>query len=745
MEEKDEPNEQNRINLEENINSKTILSALFNEYQKLEKNPNNEVINNKKNKNTINDLKIKNNDDFSKVINSKLEEIKNTTLSRLNSAIDRYKTCYDQYQNGISKFIEKEGNNLSKITNNNFKNSIILEYVVSNIINKINNIFEIYDNILDNIGENLALLNDILGKINLFNQKMTIEEFLNNYYKNILNCSLINKFDFKRIDNSHIIPNNYYINYYNFLKAETNNKIIKTFRLKNQKNDKDKKKEEDIKKEEVEKMNFFRKIFPSIENLELNGINRDFLELIINTISNYATYSNVNNLKQIKIKDFNFNEIIEISSNQGGHRSRKGSTKLKNNEKIETSSNQEEQRSRKGSTKLKNNENEIFSGQEQLSRRDSLKLKNIKFNKLEIINLSSGKYLKPQLLYDLFLSNTNCIKNLALEKVKFNNNNINMLMFFFKKNPILFETLEYLSFSGNNISEINSGIFKTDNSTYILFKKLKIFNLNKNKIYKFDFNSAIFPELKLLDLSNNSILTATLMESNINLKDKLILFNDNIFITNNKNNNIKYINYLNKQLANLDFELKTLHLGFTYDKEKLQYLEQLRLSPGIKISLIKLDLSFCGLTTDALVNFLKNNFGLFSLQSLKLKYNCIDSSLFEKLLSDEILLEKLNIMDLSENEISCNKYEDSVGLVKFIEKYQNLKKIKFINSTFIQNWTRNVAYDLDINGEFKKLYSDFKDKLKKENRNFIFIIEPDNWSYVENEFKHLFFSGENIV
>ena len=57
------------------------------------------------------------------------------------------------------------------------------------------------------------------------------------------------------------------------------------------------------------------------------------------------------------------------------------------------------------------------------------------------------------------------------------------------------------------------------------------------------------PELKLLDLSTNNILTGTAMDNMmIKSKVKLILFNDNIFITNNYNNNNKYIDYLNQKL-----------------------------------------------------------------------------------------------------------------------------------------------------------------------------------------------------
>ena len=291
MEDINEPNEQNRINLEENTNPLTILSILYNFYQELEKSPNNEAENNKKDKNIINDLKIKNDDDFPKAINNRLEEIKNNTLSRINSSIDTYKACYEKYQKRIVAFIEEKGNNLSKIINNNSKNYIILDYVIKNIFNKINNIFELYDNILNNIEENFVLLNDImLEKNHLFQHKKPIEKFFNHYYKNILNCSLINKFNFNHIDNSYIHDNNYYRNYFNFLKDEKNKEVFKTLKIKRQKNEEDKKREEDIKKEE-EKMEYIKEIFPSIEKLELKGINRNYFETFINNITSISIYS----------------------------------------------------------------------------------------------------------------------------------------------------------------------------------------------------------------------------------------------------------------------------------------------------------------------------------------------------------------------------------------------------------------------------------------------------------------------
>ena len=688
-----EINEQNIVNLEEYKDPKTIFSVLFKDYQllEIEKDPTNEAVNNEKNKNSINNLKIRNDDDFSRAINEKLEEIKQNTLSRLNKSIDRYKICYKQYQNIMLNFIEKKGNDLSKVINNDFKNDVILKYVINNIFDKINNLIEIHDNILNNIEKNFCLLNDTLEKIDLINQKKPIIHFLNHYYKNILNCSLINKFNFKKINNSHITLNNYYKNYFNFLKEEKNNEVIKTFTLK---------------KEKIKSgIQYIKDNFPSIENLNMNGIDRNDLEKIVDSILTFSNKKiNPFILKKIKIKDFDFSE--------------KSLSSLEERASI-------------------GNRRESIASQEK-NIRGSIKLKNIELKKIEKMAVSVGQYLNISLLYDLFLNNTECLKSLVLEKVNLNNIGFKTLMNIFKLKPNLLETLEYLSLSGNSISAVKDDIFQLKEMQKKTFKKLKIFNLNKNCIYKFEISLERMPELKLLDLSSNNILTGTTMENMIKSKGKLILFNDNIFITNNYKNNNKYIDYLNNQLPNLDFGVKVLHLGFTYDKEKQYLLEKLTISPSMKISLIKLDLSFCGLTTDILVKFLKKNFGLFSLKNLKLKYNNIDSSIFEKLLSDDILMEKLNIIDLSENEIKCQKFEESFALVKFIEKNQNLEQIKFMNSFFIDNWTTNIAPDLDIDEKFKKLYLELNKKLKLENRNFIFIIDSDNWSYVDNEFQELF-------
>jgi hypothetical protein len=522
---------------------------------------------------------------------------------------------------------------------------------------------------MNNIEDNFNLLNDYLEKNELIKQKKPIDFFLNKNYEIISNCSLLNQFNFKEIDRTNFYQNNYYKFFFDYLKEDKNDGLIKTYT---------------VKKNEMKRgTQFIKDNYNWIQNLQFKGFESNDLEKIIDAIMINQKKNKNYIVKKMNIKDFDFSDRIDIQ-----------------------------------------------------------KLHLFKLDKIEKLKFISGKYISPIFLKELFLFSTEKLIALKLEKVNMSNIGLKALMKIFKERPIFLETLEYLSLAGNSISAVNNTLFLNDEIKNKDFKKLKIFNLQKNNIYKFEIPLEKLPELKLLDLSSNNIMTAGIMENMIKAKDKLILFNDNLFITNNINNNDIYIDYLNKTLPNLEFGVKVLHLGFTYDKEKQESLEKLKLSPSIKISLIKLDLSFCGITTNILFNFLKNNFGLFSLKNLKLKYNNFDSTIFKVFLSDEILLENLKAIDLSENVIPCKEYDENVNLVKFIEKYKNLEQIKLMNAEFIDRWTVNISPDTDAGGKFRKLYTEFKDIIKADNRKFIFIIDTDNWTFVEKEFEHLFLFRE---
>ena len=180
-------------------------------------------------------------------------------------------------------------------------------------------------------------------------------------------------------------------------------------------------------------------------------------------------------------------------------------------------------------------------------------------------------------------------------------------------------------------------------------------------------------------------------------------------------------------------------LNFTYDIETQIYLEKLKFSLNLTISLIKLDLSFCGLDTDTLIKFFKNNSKFFSLRNLNLRYNNIKSDFFEKINSNnEICLDNINYIDLSENEIICETVEKIENLCLFIENHQNLEKLKIINTGFFSDWIDNVKDSNPNADKFKGAFVKLKKNLDENKREFKFILNEGNINFVKKEFQDLF-------
>ena len=608
-------------------------------------------INNFRRKNSIFNLNINKQDDFSQIIIARLDEIQKNTKKTFDNLINNYNICYNEYKTIISEHLKNKEKNISKVikgapnNNNNF-----LQYAVHNIFLKIDNCLEIYDNIICNIEDNFELLNKFLKKGDLMNGRNTVENFLIKNSEDIFNCSLLSKFNYEEINTLNISKYKYYNMFLQYLNAENKNEFIKSYT---------------IEKDNVtEGINIIKEIH-GLKNLLIKDIDGDNLVNILSIISKKK------NLETIELKNYNIDK-----------------NKIKNFKEV-------------------------------------INVKNVKMKNSRVIPLK------------IFVSNNKCLLNLSLEKIDMSNLGFQTLMDVLYKNENILKNLEYLSLSGNVISSIEAE--KEDNQNYFkIFEKLKILDLSKNDIYQFFMPFEKFPELKLLDLSSNSIPTSLMMEDVIeNQKNKIVLFNNNIFITNCSINNNKYNQYLIKNLQKLDCDLKVLNLCFTYNIKNQKYLETLKLSPTIKISLIKLDLSYCGLRTNTIINFLKNNFGLFSLQKLNLCYNNIESDFFKQLLSDEIVLENINVLDLSENEISCQNYENHEFLVKFVLKYINLKSIKLLNTSFLKFWNFNISSEIDEEFKYKKLYKKLKENIITNKRTFkLFVFKGGN--FIEQEYSFLF-------
>ena len=665
--------ENNEIIINENNNTNiNLLSELFKDYRKsiskkytgLRSVTFSNVIDDNFRKDFYDLGDEKDNIDFSEMIKIKLDEIKNSSISQFQNYIDNVNKKYDEFKNKIVDFIESKKRKLSDFEDPLNNKAFILKYAKQNIFIKINNIFEIYDNIINSIEKNFELLNLFYENSILMNSKKQIEDFLINNSNLIENCSVVSKFNFTKLDTSNIKEIKYYKYYINYLsqkKIEDEEEVMQYI----------------LKKDDMKNgLGFIKENFSLLDKLTLKGIiTEDFDNVLINISENMKKNQKTN---ITKLNVLNFSSIVP--------------------------------------------KNEI----------------NIQLNMLRKLKMQYGAYINISKISKIFIENNNNLTSLSLEDINLTDLGFKSLISSLIKNQSITKTLEYLSLEGNKISMV-----KYDNEhvslQYKYFQKLKWLILSRNNIYKFDFALNVLPNLKFLDLTSNDIPTSSFMEIAIKEKGKLVLLNDNMFITNSPNNNDIYIEYLNERIPKFDTQIKNLNLNFTYDIGRQNNLEQLKLTNNVALSLIKLDLSFCGITTGVLVNFFKKNPKFICLKQLILKYNNIKADFFEKIIDiAEICLDSINFLDLSENEIICGTVQKMESLYKFIEKNKYLETFRLINSNFFSDLITKMKDFHQDSDKFKKVLDNLLKNMTETKRSFKFIINEGNKSSIVEKYQCLF-------
>ena len=354
---------------------------------------------------------------------------------------------------------------------------------------------------------------------------------------------------------------------------------------------------------------------------------------------------------------------------------------------------------------------------------------NTSLNKIDTPALKKLKIKRTPLplslpgFFDSILFKSSFLQNLYLQKCYIDDEALSQIFKYISEQPKLLESLQNISFLGNEISMVNMESLIENGCQ---FKSLEVLDFSKNSIFDFGIeNFKLLLNIKVLDLCDNNLTNYTFFEgirSQKNIKCVLFLSN-NMFLTNNKNNRNRYLKYLHERLANYKSKIKKLNLSFLYDKDTKQELLRLKLSPIFKISLMKLNLSYCGLNSDIVCKFLNNNFGLLNLKILNLSNNFIELKFFELIKTVDLSLEKLTCLDLSLNDIHSMTIDDYQNIEFFINKHPNLKKIKLQETIFSQDLIELSQNESDRVGEINKniISREFKFVVERENA---MLIEP---------------------
>ena len=325
--------------------------------------------------------------------------------------------------------------------------------------------------------------------------------------------------------------------------------------------------------------------------------------------------------------------------------------------------------------------------------------------------------------FDSILFKSSFLQNLYLQKCLIDDESLSQLFTYLSEKPKLLESLQNISFAGNEITTVNMKQLIDKKCT---FQSLEVLDFSKNSIYEFGIeNFRVLQNIKILDLSDNNIISYSLFENVKNMKKlQCILFLcNNMFLSNNKNYTNSYKKYIFNKLENFNSKIKKINLTFLFDKISKNNILSLKLSPMIKISLIKLNLSYCGLDNELVCKFLNNNFGLLNLKILILSKNFIDLKFFELIKKIEIPLEKLECLDLSLNDIHSLTYEEYQNVELFVNKHIHLKRIKLQETIFTQDLLVLSQHEPEKFGEINRnlISKDFKFVVEKDNA---LLIEP---------------------
>jgi hypothetical protein len=270
---------------------------------------------------------------------------------------------------------------------------------------------------------------------------------------------------------------------------------------------------------------------------------------------------------------------------------------------------------------------------------------------------------------------------------------------------------------------------------------LEILNLSCNSIYKFDKRILDFlPNLKILDLSNNTLLHQNNCKELIKNCKGIVLLLKNIVISKDSMYNYYTKYYKNCLAQNNNNKLSIDYINFDslFYKRNRNNIDILNFdfsqTKNIE-NMSNLNISSCSLDDNQVINIfprclsIKNN-----ISELNISYNLLTEKIFDLLIEDKInvLLKNLKKLDLSNNSIHF-KLQNMTGSPmtnQFVMFLTNYSQLEFL-------YLKTTPFEESINEYIKNEVNMFMvEEKKKENKDIDIKVKVDQ-SKVYNEIKEI--------
>ena len=367
--------------------------------------------------------------------------------------------------------------------------------------------------------------------------------------------------------------------------------------------------------------------------------------------------------------------------------------------------------------------NDFFT-EESLHESDDSKVNELLINNCDL--RKSDLSLVPYNIRDLIIVQSN-ITYKSLEKKQFNslvslildNNNLdsenfsNIFTSLFKNDNVC-NNLKLISAKNNSISRIiqDTDLEKITNK----LNSLEIFNLSNNNIYNINIKLFdLIPNLKIMDLSDNSLNREIICKNLINRFHGLIILNNNLGIMNRAMNQV-YLKYYIDKLNSNQYPLYSINTENIFYKRNCDNISKINFSIIRKqYNIREINLSSSFINNSSMIKILNDCIGFNNnITKMNLSHNLLTHDFFALLIENclDTILDKLLELDLSFNPIDfikANKIKENIFLI-FLNSFNQLDLLNIKETPLEGRFNSLIKINVIRYHEKKKTTSEKKHK-----------------------------------